>query len=223
MKKYLLLFLLFNMSKNIFTMDDLGMFGFRLNASMAVSSILGLFLTDFCIKNHLVEPKNSLIPFALVFATTHGYLTNRMIKQGRINSEKFLIERQVQTIDTMPDNNEAVRYINTNHFLSAFPNSEEEEKIVNPLCGLAHSYILGKKNNTIKIMVVPNANKTQTEEEIKADNQNALLQLLDERRDKINEILQRDTSFFNFLKPIKNQDAFIFAQRNDNGLKSIQP
>ncbi len=124
MKKYILLFLVFNMSKNIFSMDDLGMFGFRLNASMAISSIVGLFLTNFCIKNDLVEPKNSLIPFALVFATTQGYLTNRMIKQGRINSEKSIIEREVQTIDTMPDNNDPVEYINRNHFLSAFPNSE---------------------------------------------------------------------------------------------------
>lgn len=219
MKKYLLLFLLFNMSKNIFTMDTL----LKLNASTAILTILGVFSTNFCIKNDLVEPKNSFILFTLVFVTTQGYLANRMIKQGRINYEKFILEREIEKIDAMPNNNDPVEYINRNHFLSAFPNSEEEERFFNPLCRLAHSYILGKKNDTIKIIVIPNANKTQSEEEIKADNPNALLQVLNERREKINQMLQRDTSFFNFLKPIKNQNAFIFAQINDDGLKRIQP
>jgi hypothetical protein len=210
------------MSKNILTMDDLRMFGWKLNASFAISSIAGLFSADFCTKNNLVEPKNILVPFGLVFAMTNGYLLHRIIKQVNINSEKYIIEKEIQKIDTIANNNnDAVEYVNANHFLSAFPNSEEE--IVNPVCFLAHSYILGKKNNMLKIVVIPNANKTQNEEEVKRSRPNALLQLLEQKRAEIDTICARDGSFLNFLKPQENKQIYIFYQEDNKNGKSIKP
>lgn len=161
--------------------------------------------------------------FAFVFTITSGYLIHRIIKQEEINFEKKMIEKEIQTINAMSNNNEneAIIHINKNHFVPAFSNSEE--KIVNPFCYLAHSYILGKMNNNLIIVVIPNANKTQNEEEVKESRPNALLQLLTEREEEINAIYTRDESFFNFLKPQNNNPICIFYQEDNRNSKSIKP
>lgn len=223
MKKYILVFLFFNILTTIFSMNNpskelIKGISIQLFSLLITNAYATIFLDDSII----IEPINQVFSIAIPYIITGSFLSYRNIKQREINREKKIIEEEIQNIENIQNFNNKIKYINSHHFLLA--SSLSKDKSVNPLHNLFYCYILEANNDKIKIVVVPNANEQQNKEKITSqyNNHNALLQLIQENRPQINIIIQRDESFFNFIKRRTNEEISIFFQVNDNGIKKIE-